>query len=191
MLLLTLRGTPTIYYGEEIGMADVPVAPSDVQDPYEKKQPGLGLGRDPERSPMPWDASPGAGFTRGRPWLPLATDHGSRNVAVLSRQPGSILNLYRRLIDLRRRHPALSLGGLETLQAQGDVLVYQRTHGSDRLAVLLNMGPRSAVVPLPRGFERASVALSTFLDGRHEPVLESVSLRGDEGVILVPEGSCS
>ena len=75
MLLLTLRGTPTIYYGEEIGMKDVPIAPEQVQDPAEKNEPGLGLGRDPERTPMPWDGSLLAGFTSGEPWLPLGTDH--------------------------------------------------------------------------------------------------------------------
>ena len=72
MLLLTLRGTPTIYQGEEIGMTDVPIPPERVQDPWEKRVPGLGLGRDPARIPMLWDTSPNAGFTTGTPWLPLA-----------------------------------------------------------------------------------------------------------------------
>ena len=71
MLLLTLRGTPTIYYGDEIGMRDVPIPPERVQDPWEKNEPGLGLGRDPERTPMQWDGRPKAGFTTGEPWLPL------------------------------------------------------------------------------------------------------------------------
>src|SRR5205807_2369592 len=83
MLLLTLRGTPTIYYGEELGMADIAVAPEEVRDPYEKRQPGLSLGRDPERAPIPWDNSMGAGFTSGKSWLPLPADHSATNVAVL------------------------------------------------------------------------------------------------------------
>src|SRR3954462_9027466 len=80
MLLLTLRGTPTLYYGDEIGMQDVPIAPSQVQDPFEKNVPGKGLGRDPERTPMRWDASENAGFTTGEPWLPLGDDWQVANV---------------------------------------------------------------------------------------------------------------
>src|SRR6185312_17547381 len=74
MMLLTLRGTPTIYYGEEIGMQNVPIPPEAVQDPFEKNVPGMGLGRDPQRTPMQWDASPNAGFAAAgvKPWLPIA-----------------------------------------------------------------------------------------------------------------------
>ena len=85
MLLLTLRGTPTIYYGEEIGMKDIPISSEQVQDPAEKNEPGLGLGRDPERAPMPWDKSVLAGFTSGKPWLPLGPDHAICNVQSLRR----------------------------------------------------------------------------------------------------------
>jgi alpha-glucosidase len=73
MLLLTLRGTPTIYQGEELGLTDVSIPPERVQDPWEKNVPGLGLGRDPVRTPMPWDGSATAGFTTGEPWLPIGT----------------------------------------------------------------------------------------------------------------------
>src|SRR5262249_55534753 len=72
MLLLTLRGTPTLYYGDEIGMHDVPIPLEAVRDPWEKREPGLGVGRDPQRTPMQWDASPAAGFSGGTPWLPIA-----------------------------------------------------------------------------------------------------------------------
>jgi alpha-glucosidase len=75
MLLLTLRGTPTMYYGDEIGMQDVPIPLEQVQDPFEKNVPGLGLGRDPERTPMQWSGDEHAGFTRGTPWLPIARDY--------------------------------------------------------------------------------------------------------------------
>ena len=66
MLLLTLRGTPTLYYGDELGMTDVPIPPDEVQDPFEKNEPRHGLGRDPQRTPMQWDSSPNAGFTTGQ-----------------------------------------------------------------------------------------------------------------------------
>src|SRR4029079_12034848 len=71
MMLLTLRGTPTMYYGDEIGMRDIPIPPELVQDPWEKNVPGLGLGRDPERTPMQWNGAPNSSFTTGTPWLPL------------------------------------------------------------------------------------------------------------------------
>ena len=81
MLLLTLRGTPTLYYGDELGLSDVAIPPAQVQDPRELREPGLGLGRDPVRTPMPWDGSENAGFTTARPWLPLNADWPTRNVA--------------------------------------------------------------------------------------------------------------
>src|SRR5438067_4833032 len=84
MMLLTLRGTPTIYQGEEIGMADVPIPPERVRDPWELNVPGLGLGRDPERTPMQWDASPHAGFSSSEPWLPVASEYQVTNVATQS-----------------------------------------------------------------------------------------------------------
>src|SRR6185369_12806490 len=95
MLLLTLRGTPTIYQGEEIGMEDVPIPSQAVCDPWEKNVPGLGLGRDPERTPMQWDASENAGFTTGEPWLPLSSDHHVLNVQRQRAEPSSMLSLYR------------------------------------------------------------------------------------------------
>src|SRR5919198_758685 len=110
MLLLTLRGTPTLYYGDEIGMPDAVIPPRLVQDPWEKNVPGLGLGRDPERTPMQWDSSPNAGFTTGTPWLPIAADYQTVNVAVERDDPASMLTLYRRLIALRRATPALAVG---------------------------------------------------------------------------------
>src|ERR1043165_273369 len=116
MLLLTLRGTPTIYQGEEIGMADVPIPTQCVRDPWEKNVPGLGLGRDPERTPMQWDTSANAGFTDGDPWLPLSSDHREVNVNAQHANPRSMLSLYRALIALRRREPALAGGGHRTAQ---------------------------------------------------------------------------
>src|SRR5262249_34681156 len=80
-LVLTRRGTPTLYYGDEIGMTDAAIPPELVQDPWEKNVSGLGLGRDPERTPMQWSAEPNAGFTAGRPWLPIAPDAPRVNVA--------------------------------------------------------------------------------------------------------------
>src|SRR3954470_8021806 len=110
MLLLTLRGTPTIYQGEEIGMTDVPILPERVQDPWERNVPGIGLGRDPERTPMQWEAGINAGFSATEPWLPIAPNASTVNVAAQAPDPAPILSLYRTLIQLRRAESALSVG---------------------------------------------------------------------------------
>jgi alpha-glucosidase len=181
MLLLTLRGTPTIYYGEEIGMKDVPIAPEQVQDPAEKNEPGLGLGRDPERTPMPWDGSLLAGFTSGEPWLPLGADHARVNVEGLRESRRSILNLYRRLIDLRRDKPVLTHGSIDAVTVQGNILRYERRQGDQRLIIALNLAhERARVLSLPSG----RLLLSTDLDRAGEDVGASASLRADEGIII-------
>ena len=180
MLLLTLRGTPTIYYGEEIGMKDVSIAPELVQDPAEKNQPGLGLGRDPERAPMPWDGSRRAGFTSGEPWLPLCPDHANVNVSALSKSPGSMLNLYRQLTKLRRDTPALIQGEIAEATVHANILKYQRCHGNRRLALALNFARESAQVLHSSG----QILLSTYLDRTGEGVVQSLSLRANEGIIV-------
>ena len=81
MLLLTLRGTPTMYYGDEIGMRDVEIPEEQIRDPWERRVPGQGLGRDPARTPMRWTSEANAGFTTGVPWLPIGDDVASLNVA--------------------------------------------------------------------------------------------------------------
>ena len=184
MLLLTLRGTPTLYYGDEIGLARVSIAPEAMQDPWEKNEPGLGLSRDPSRTPFQWDDSPNAGFTDGRPWLPLDPEFPARNVQALCQDPVSILNLHRRLIELRRRHPALSIGAFWLLGVQGDAIVYQREWSGETLLVCLNLGSREQVISVPSRFARPSILASTCLD-RAGPIGD-LALRPDEGVILAP-----
>src|ERR1700721_224055 len=103
MLLLTLRGTPTLYYGDEIGMHQVAIAPEQVHDPFEKNVPGIGVGRDGCRTPMQWDATPNAGFSMTLSWLPLADDFAHENVVNLDADAQSILSLYRALIKLRKQ----------------------------------------------------------------------------------------
>lgn len=140
--LLTARGTPTLFQGDEIGLPDGVIPPDRVRDPQEKNEPGLpGHDRDIARTPMQWDASPNAGFTTGDPWLPLVPGWETTNVAVESADPGSMLNLHRRLIALRRAHPALAVGDVAVLLAEGDLLAYRRSRGEDRVVVVLNFGP--------------------------------------------------
>ena len=182
MLLLTLRGTPTFYYGDELGLGHVEIPADRVQDPRELREPGLGLGRDPVRSPMPWDTTANAGFTHGEPWLPLNADWPERNAARQAAEPGSALVLHRHLLSLRRAHRALSIGSICLLDGVGvatDVLAYERRHGDDRLLVALNLGTRTEDLTLPSWAEEAQVLLST---GARDP--RPRVLRPDEGLIL-------
>ncbi len=146
MLLLTLRGTPTIYHGDELGMRDVPIPPDRVRDPVEANLPGRGLGRDPARTPIAWEPGPGAGFTTGVPWLPIDDRPGS-TVADQRRDPGSMLTLHRRLLALRRAEPALARGGYRTVHVDDHVLVFARRHGGRRLVVALNLTAEPRPVP--------------------------------------------
>ncbi|NNM73599.1 alpha-amylase family glycosyl hydrolase [Enterovirga aerilata] len=184
MLLLTLRGTPTMYYGDEIGIGRVEIPPDRVQDPWEKNEPGLGFNRDPERTPMQWDASRFAGFSTVEPWLPLAPGHERQNVAVLSADPGSILNLYRALIRLRRGTRALAIGDYQPIRTEGHVFGFLRSHGSERLAVFLNLSGEPIPVKLVSPCDGMRVKLSTFLDRVDERVGSNVALRPNEGLIL-------
>ena len=192
MLLLTLRGTPTLYYGDELGLGHVEIPPECVQDPRELREPGLGLGRDPVRTPMPWDATPNGGFTTGTPWLPLNADWAERNVARLAAAPGSILALHGRLLALRRAHPALSIGDITVLDgiaAAPDVLAYERQHEGERLLIALNLGGSSQELRVAAWLDHTPL-LST-IEGDHAPAPAAaahddgrVVLRPDEGVIL-------
>jgi alpha-glucosidase len=181
MLLLTLRGTPTMYYGDEIGLARVPIPQDLVQDPWEKNEPGLGVGRDPWRTPLQWDESVGAGFTTGTPWLPLDQDYRRNNIAALKRDPRSLLWLYHRLIKLRRRHRALSVGAIRVLAVEDNVLCYERSCDGERFVIALNFSDEDASIEMPE-LKNATALLSTFMD--RPGAITNVRLRPNEGVIL-------
>jgi alpha-glucosidase len=183
LLLCTLRGTPTLYYGDEIGMRDVPIAPEQVHDPFEKNVPGLGLGRDPERTPMQWSADPQAGFSSASPWLPLAADYADVNVQRQAQDPNSLLSLYRSVLSLRRIERALSIGSYTPLPVKAPLLGYVRTHAGRRIGVLLNLGPSAQPDSVPPVLRSARILLSTHpaRDGR---ALGS-DLDPDEGVVFL------
>ncbi|MGH3329258.1 MAG: alpha-amylase family glycosyl hydrolase [Streptomycetales bacterium] len=176
MLVLTLRGTPFLYYGDELGMADVPVPQEQAIDPD---------GRDPARSPMQWDASPGAGFTTGCPWLPLSADAQRRNAAAQRDDATSMLSLYRRLIWYRKNSPALRWGGYQAVpSAPPGVLAYLRSAPEERLLVALNTTDRPGVLTA-RIAEGAHVELSTDPARELGPVPGgAVELGPDEGLVI-------
>jgi alpha-glucosidase len=186
VLLLTLRGTPTLYYGEELGLRDVPIAPERITDVREAQQPGRGLGRDPERTPMPWTADPRGGFTTGEPWLPLGEENLARSVAVQRAEPGSMLMLHRRLIELRRREAALSIGSYRPVAATGDLLAYRRAAGGRELLVALNLGAGSQrlVVPDDLGEVRVVLSATGAAEGRNHR--DEIELAANEALVLEP-----
>jgi alpha-glucosidase len=151
MLLLTLRGTPTLYQGDELGMADVEIPRDRVRDPLEINVPGLGLGRDPARTPMMWSPEPYAGFSSVEPWLPLSPDWRDLNVQSQAAKPGSVLRLYAALLALRRAEPALRLGAYQPFAATDGLLAYERRLGTGRLLIVLNMSARPEPINAPPG----------------------------------------
>jgi alpha-glucosidase len=186
MLLLTLRGTPTLYYGDEIGMRQLAIAPDEVRDPYERNVPGLGVGRDGCRTPMQWSPDRHAGFSTTKPWLPLAHDFARENVASLEADKTSILSFYKALIALRRALPQLVHGNYEPVAAQGDVLLYRRRSAEGVAVIALNFGAEAATISSSAiGFSN-EILLSTFMDRQGEKVEGMLELRANEGVILGP-----
>jgi alpha-glucosidase len=184
MLLLTLRGTPTLYYGDEIGMGDVPIPLERVRDPFEKNLTGLGFGRDPERTPMQWTADKHAGFSTAEPWLPVADDFKICNVAGERDDPCSLLSLYRELIRLRRQELALSVGDYVSLPAGEDLMAYERRFGDRRFLVVLNFGSQERIFDLAALRAQPVLRLSTHLDRARESLGDELRLRADEGVIV-------
>ena len=184
MLLLTLRGAPTLYYGDELGIGDVEIAPNLIRDPWGKREPGLGVGRDPARTPMQWDASAFAGFSTHEPWLPLTPDHQTRNVATMNADPSSMLSLLRRLLHYRRGHVSLSSGRWRLLDCVGDLLAFERRDGEERTIIALNFGAAAQAWPVPPGLPKGRIAISTHCDRQGERVEAALQLRPNEGLVL-------
>jgi alpha-glucosidase len=189
MLLLTLRGTPTMYYGDELGMKDVPIAAEQVRDPAARDG---GKGRDPERSPMLWVDAPHAGFTTpdATPWLPLMEGWERLNASTQAREPRSMFTLYRRLLGLRRLHDTLHAGAIAEVVAEGSVLRYRRVAVEDGestdFLVLLNLGGEVATAEAPAG----TVVLTTLLDGEgartgtEEGGAAPIAIEAGEGLLV-------
>jgi alpha-glucosidase len=186
MLLLTLRGTPTLYYGDELGMTDVPISPEQQQDPWGIRVPGLG--RDPQRTPMQWDSGPNAGFSSPEVkdlWLPLSDDYREMNVARQLDQPDSILNLYRRLLAYRRMTAALQVGAYIPIDGvPEDCFVYLREiSDDDRVLVALNFSSQVQMLDLA-DFGKGKLVVTTYMDHTGPIDLSRLSLRGDEGIVV-------
>jgi len=193
MLLLTLRGTPTCYYGDELGMENVSIPAEKIQDPPAINQPEIAhiVGRDPERTPMQWDDSPNAGFASSdvkELWLPLDSNYKEINVASELKDPRSTLNFYRKLLACRKSTLALQIGGYrsinpESAEAQENCFVFERQTGDQRMIVALNFSNKEQQLSLPN-LGTGKIVLSTALDSENDVNLSGFSLRENEGYII-------
>lgn len=185
ILLLSLRGTPTIYYGDEIGMRDVPIPIGEIQDPQGLNMPDKSLSRDPARTPMQWDKNEYAGFTDQKPWLRMDQAYSRINVEVQEDDQFSMLSLYKRLIKLRQKEKSLISGDYIPVHSDRKMLAYARqADGDTKFLIVLNLshGPcyyKSDKVPLKGIIE---IATTPELEGTQ--VLDTIGLGGDEGIIV-------
>ena len=186
-MLLTLRGTPFLYYGEEIGMrTEDPRRLDEVRDPVGRVFWPTYKGRDGSRRPMPWEGTPGGGFTRGVPWLPLAGDAAERNVRAQDAQPASVLNFYRALLRIRRTTPALVDGHYHTVRSHPNVLAYRRTKGDAQVLIALNMSAETVSTALDEQLgSRWRVLLSSCRSAGEQVDAARLSLEPLEAVILL------
>jgi alpha-glucosidase len=158
-LLLTLRGTPFMYYGEEIGMRNIHLRRNEILDPPGKKYWPIYKGRDGCRSPMQWDDAAFAGFSSQKPWLPIHPDYMKRNVNSQNADPDSLFNFTKKLLALRREFPALCRGDFMPLETPPGMLAYLRRSGDQSVLVAMNFSNRETGFPPPPGQWR--VLLST------------------------------
>lgn len=187
VLLLTLRGTPTVYNGEELGMKDVDISPEQAVDPRERNVPGKGLGRDPQRTPMQWDTTANAGFTGAgnTPWLPVAPDFRTCNVASERQDHNSLLSLYQCLMRLRRNEVALAVGDYEPLAAPEPLFAYLRRHGSTAFLIVLNFSDSPQIYQTTPGYDRGQVLISTHaVFGAERKLAETLELQPNEGLVI-------
>ncbi len=179
-MVLTLKGTPVIYYGEELGMPQGRIPRAQIRDPVGKRYWPFHPGRDGSRTPMQWDDSPNAGFTDANPWLPVNPNFPRVNVADQKKDPQSLYHFYRRLIKFRNSSNALQSGIIRfTNPSNSSVLAYQRKVPGENLLILINFSSRDQPVELPSKFVSPHLAFSC-------PTLEIEA--GKKRVLLPPDG---
>ena len=184
MMLLTLRGTPTLYYGDEIGMEDVKIPKDEIQDPQGKLMPDKDLSRDPYRTPMQWDDSKNAGFTTGAPWLRLSDNYQKLNVKVQQDDPDSMLALYKRLIALRKEEPALHSGLYRPVYSDKQLVSYEREAEGKRFLIILNLSDKDCQFSPERFSFKGTVRLALHAESEGKLVSKPVDIKGDGGFII-------
>ena len=186
MMLLTLRGAPTVYYGEELGMHNVKIPKDKIQDPPAVNQPEIAdlVGRDPERTPMQWNTTANAGFSdKGvETWLPVADNYKTENVLVQSANADSMLNYFKKLTKLRLEESAFSVGKYIPLKVSAkDVFAYKRKLDDSEYVVFLNFDSKVKKIDLFKIFKKAEIVISS----KNTEVFEmDFILKEDEGIIF-------
>lgn len=151
-LLCSIRGSVCLYQGEELGLPEADVAFEDLQDPYGIKFWPKFKGRDGCRTPIPWQSdNTSGGFTQGKPWLPVASEHLGRAVETQERDPGAMLHFYRAMLAFRKTQPALIKGALEVVEASDTALILKRAHGEETVLCAFNLSDSEATLDLPEG----------------------------------------
>jgi alpha-glucosidase len=189
-ILLTQRGTPFLYYGEEIGMRDIRLTRNQIKDPIGKRYWPLFKGRDGCRSPMQWDDSAYAGFSRSEPWLPVHPDYQQRNVKVQMASQNSLYHFYRKLLHLRQEYPALREGMFIPLTYDPRwILAYLRQIDAQTILVALNFSRRPLKLFLGTRLAKGpwQLLLSNKRDTPPSPGSGSISLEPVEACILLLE----
>ncbi len=182
MLLLTLPGMPTIYYGDELAMIDEPIPQNKIKDQFELNQPRRGLGRDPERTPMLWNNHAYSGFSTVEPWLPVESDYATYNADAQSKDHGSSLQLYRNLIKLRGQSDAWQSGSYQSLMIDSHVLCFIRQSSDEKFIVSLNFSEEE--IKLHHSVLSGTVILSTNPETKLLKINGDLSLQPHEGVII-------
>jgi len=184
LMLLTLRGTPTIYYGDEIGMRDVPIPMDEIVDPQGLNMPDLNVSRDPARTPMQWSNDIHAGFSNHKPWLRLPFNSGRVNVEKQKDDEYSKLWFYRKLIQLRKKHAALNIGAYRPVYADQQLISYIRERNDERFLIILNLSHRPAYFKPRQESFTGTILLGTEVERIGMTVDGIITLSGDEGLLI-------
>jgi alpha-glucosidase len=185
MLLLTLRGTPTLYYGDEIGMRDVSIPREEIKDPQGLNMPDKNLSRDPSRTPMQWDASAHAGFSTATPWLRVDRNYQTTNIEKEKIEEQSMLSLYRKLIALRRKEPSLINGTYMPVYSDHQMISYLRkSEEGDAFLIILNFTHRPCYFRPPNASYTGVIEISTSTSIEGTSVSDVINIAGDEGLLI-------
>ncbi|MCE7063776.1 alpha-amylase family glycosyl hydrolase [Dyadobacter sp. CY326] len=184
LMLLTLRGTPTMYYGDEIGMRDVPIPLDEIVDPQGLNMPDLDISRDPARTPMQWNNQPNSGFSYNKPWLRLPMNFGRVNVEMQKDDAYSQLTFYRALLEIRKENAALHIGSYAPVYADQQLIAYIREWGNDRFLIILNLSHRTAYFKPKSTTYKGTVVLGTEFERGGMQIENIITLGGDEGLLI-------
>ena len=189
LLLLTLRGTPTCYYGDELGMLNGSIPKARIKDPQAINQPEVGewIGRDPQRTPLPWTKGPNRGFAPpgADPWLPVGDETATPSIETQSRDLSSFLHFFRSLSALRQSEAALMKGDYREIAIDhDDIMAYERSFADQRFLIILHFGGTPVTVPLQDPEIPLKLRLSTHPRSIAASLDSPLTLAGYEGVIL-------